>query len=62
MRTVVSIALALPAALLIGAPVAAAQPSAPSADQLTAQLQRALNTSLSDDERAAELELSLIHI
>ncbi|MBO0677768.1 hypothetical protein JRC04_09865 [Mycolicibacterium sp. S2-37] len=56
MRTVPSVVLAVSAAVLIGTPVAAAQPAAPSADQLTAQLQRALNTSLSDEERAAELE------
>ncbi|BCI52046.1 hypothetical protein NIIDNTM18_13240 [Mycolicibacterium litorale] len=35
--------------------VAAAQ-TAPSADELTGKLQRALNTSLSADERASELE------
>ncbi|MGE2713388.1 hypothetical protein ACQI4L_04955 [Mycolicibacterium litorale] len=35
--------------------VAAAQP-APSADELTAKLQRALNTSLPAEERAGELE------
>ncbi|MCK0174527.1 MULTISPECIES: hypothetical protein [Mycobacteriaceae] len=56
MRIVPSVVLAVPAALLIAAPVAAAQPAVPSADQLTAQLQRALNTSLSDEARAAELE------
>jgi len=56
MRTVASVALALFAALLIGSPVAAAQPAAPSAEALSGQLQRALDTSLTDDERAAELE------
>lgn len=56
MRTVPAVLLAVPAALLLGAPVASAQPAAPSADQLTGQLQRALDTSLSDDARAAELE------
>lgn len=40
------------------APVAAADPTppVPSADQLTAKLQRAVNLGLSDSERAAELE------
>jgi hypothetical protein len=51
-----TVLLAAAAAVLIGAPVASAQPAAPSADQLTSQLQRALNTSLSNEERAAELE------
>ena len=41
-----------------GSGVAFAEPtsSVPSADQLTSQLQRVLNTSLSDSERAGELE------
>jgi len=39
-----------------GVALAEPTPSAPSADQLTSQLQRVLNTSLSDSERAAELE------
>lgn len=47
------------AALVIGgfagSGVAAAQ-SSPSADELTTKLQRALNTSLSADERAGELD------
>lgn len=46
---------AAPAAVFLGAPPAAAQPT-PSADQLTAQLQRVLDTLLPDETRAAELE------
>jgi hypothetical protein len=42
--------------VIAGAGIATAAPAAPSADQLTSQLQRVLNTSLSDQERAAELE------
>ncbi|TFV58600.1 hypothetical protein E4P42_10915 [Mycobacterium sp. PS03-16] len=52
-RVVVVVALGIGA--LVGGGVAVAQP-APSADQLTAQLQRVLNTSVGDAERAAELE------
>ncbi|MGV0834419.1 hypothetical protein [Mycolicibacterium thermoresistibile] len=55
MRTVLATCAALLAAFVLGAPLAVAQPT-PSADQLTGQLQRVLDTSLSDEERAAELE------
>jgi hypothetical protein len=44
--------------LFVGNGVALAEPTpqVPSAEQLTSQLQRVLNTSLSDSDRAAELE------
>lgn len=56
MRTVLAVVAALLTAALIGAPLAAGQPATPSADQLTGQLQRVLDTSLPDQDRAAELE------
>jgi hypothetical protein len=44
--------------VFVGSGVASAEPTpqVPSADQLTAQLKRVLNTSVSDSDRAAELE------
>lgn len=54
----VSIATVLVGLGLWGAPSAAADPTpaVPSADQLTAQLQRAVNTRLPDGDRAGVLE------
>jgi hypothetical protein len=58
MRAVVAAIATLFIGVFAGSGVALAEPTAtvPSADQLTAQLKRVLNTSLSDSDRAAELE------
>ncbi|AQA06081.1 hypothetical protein BVC93_02820 [Mycobacterium sp. MS1601] len=58
MRTALSAMTVLLAGALIGAGVATAEPAplAPSADQLQAQLQKVLDRSLPDSERAAELQ------
>lgn len=56
MRAVVAAFATLSVGVLAGSGVASAAPQVPSADQLTSQLQRVLNTSLSDSDRGAELE------
>ena len=58
MRAVVAAIATLLIGVFAGSGVALAEPTptVPSADQLTSQLQRVLNTSLSDSDRAAELE------
>ncbi|CAJ1584931.1 hypothetical protein [[Mycobacterium] wendilense] len=57
MRAAIAAMVILGAGALSGAGLAAAEPSAaPTADQLTSQLQVVLNTGASDAERAAKLE------
>lgn len=46
----------------VGAPCAAAAPATPSAGELTSKLQRMIDTSLSDQERAGELQGGLAAI
>lgn len=55
MRAALSAITVLTVGAMIGAGAAAAEP-APSAEQLQAQLQKVLNRSLPDAERAAELQ------
>lgn len=55
MRAALSAMVVLTVGAMIGAGAAAAEP-APSAEQLHAQLQKVLNRSLPDAERAAELQ------
>jgi len=55
MRAALSAMVVLTVGAMIGAGAAAAEP-APSAEQLQAQLQKVLNRSLPDAERAAELQ------
>lgn len=55
MRAALSAMVVLTVSAMIGAGAAAAEP-APSAEQLQAQLQKVLNRSLPDAERAAELQ------
>jgi len=55
MRAALSAMTVLTVGAMMGAGVAAAEP-APSAEQLQAQLQKVLNRSLPDAERAAELQ------
>src|SRR5262245_21850008 len=58
MRAVLAAIATVSIGLFAGSGVASAEPTpqAPSAEQLTSQLQRVLNTSLSDSDRVAELE------
>ena len=56
MRAVVAAIATLSIGAFVGGGAASAAPQVPSADQLTSQLQRVLNTSLPDSERAAGLE------
>lgn len=58
MRALVAAIAIVAIGLLTGGGLAAAEPTpqVPSADQLTSQLKRALNTSLRDSDRADELE------
>jgi hypothetical protein len=55
MRAALSAMVVLTVGVMIGAGAAAAEP-APSAEQLQVQLQKVLNRSLPDAERAAELQ------
>lgn len=59
---VAAMASAIVALGIAGAPTAAAAPAALSAGELTAKLERVLNTGLPDGERAAELEGGLAAI
>jgi len=58
MRAVLAAVATLFIGVFVGSGVALAEPTpqVPSADQLTSQLKRVLNTSISDSDRAAELE------
>ena len=58
MRAVVAAIATLSIGVFLGSGVALAEPTpqVPSAGQLTSQLEKVLNTSISDADRAAELE------